>query len=96
MEPPPSHLSQTMAKRKKNQVKCVQTILNKPLLGFVGPFYVDGPGPICYSKACELMGKGVGTGLLGVTSQASFYASQACLMLRQLGVGTIGGHGRYD
>lgn len=32
-----------------------------------GPFCVDGHGPIYYSNACELMGKGVGTSLLQVT-----------------------------
>ena len=47
-----------------------------------GPFYVDGSGPICYTKACELIGKGVGTGPLGIISQASLCASHACPMFR--------------
>ena len=55
-----------------------------------GPFYVDGPGPIYYSNAYELMGKGVETGLLQVIPRASLCASQVCLMLRQLGDGMAG------
>jgi len=52
-----------------------------------GPFYVDGLGPVYCTKACELMGMGVGTGPLGVIPQASLCASQACPMLKQLGKG---------
>ena len=29
-----------------------------------GPFHVNGPKPVCYTKACELMGKRVGIGLV--------------------------------
>ena len=31
-----------------------------------GPFHVNGPKPVFYTKACELVGKGVGIGLVGL------------------------------
>ena len=55
-----------------------------------GGGYVDGLAPICYTKACELVGKRVETGLVGVILQANLCASQACPMLRQLGNGMAG------
>lgn len=32
----------------------------------VGAFYINGPKPVCYTKAYELMDKGVGTSLVGL------------------------------
>lgn len=40
-----------------------------------GPFYVDGFGPVCYTKACDLVGKRVETGPLGIILQASLCAN---------------------
>ena len=31
-----------------------------------GPFHVNGPKPVFYTKTCELVGKGVGIGLVGL------------------------------
>ena len=55
---------------------------------FLGATYCG--GLFTYTKAYEIVGKGVGTDLVGIIPQANLCASQACPMLRQLGNGTVG------
>ena len=60
-----------------------------------GPFYVDGPEPLCYTKACELVGK-------GVTSPLELYHRPACAQARHAqcwgssGMVWQAGHNRYS
>ena len=61
----------------------------------VGAFLVDWLN-LSATPRCELVGKGVRTGLVGIVPQASLCASQACPMLRQLGNCTAGWAQRYS